>query len=566
MIRTPEQTNGSIVSVVFDPKGRQLYSGGSDRRIIRWSVPDGKKLDEWQTPAEVRALAISPDGKHLASGGTDKAVTLWSTETGKRLDPLKGHTAAISEQGLAFSLDGKAACQRLLRQDRPYLGRQQPQESASPQPGYRGVWGRLQPGWKAGRDCWPGQEYHPLGRGHRQAPSYVHRPPHLVFAVAFDATGHLLLSSSQDRTLRLWDVVTGVTLRVFQGHTAGLVFVVRYGDTLYTAANDQTVHRWSLATPGQWMWELPEEPSSVAISPDASLVAVGFASGTLRVYDRDTGAEHAVVQKAHGSGIKRLAFNAVGTLLASASLDKTAKLWQVDRTPTSLALTPLHTLEGHKDALHAVAFAPDGRTLATASYDGQVGLFVVETGKGELFEAHNGRVAHVAFTRDGQKLLSTGIEDSTLRLWDLTTRPPKPSTIAKGQDILFWAALRPDGRQLAAVGRGSNVTLHNLGPAPAEPRRLVGHERAVFRAIYSPDGGQLATVSRTGPSGSGTWRPIRAFRSAPADGIYSPSPLWDFDFRCTAQGECWIAVPLTMGRLVLYRLPYDTPPHSLTKP
>jgi hypothetical protein len=44
------------------------------------------------------------------------------------------------------------------------------------------------------------------------------------------------------------------------------------------------------------------------------------------------------------------------------------------------------------------------------------------------------------------------------------------------------------------------------------------------------------------------------------------SPLWDFDFRCTDQGECWIAVPLTMGRLALYRLPYDHPPHSLTQP
>src|SRR5262249_51030785 len=75
-------------------------------------------------------------------------------------------------------------------------------------------------------------------------------------------------------------------------------------------------------TPGHWLWELPEEPASVAISSDASLIAVGFAPGTLRVYDRGTGAERAVVQKAHGSKIKRLAFNAAGTLLASASFDK----------------------------------------------------------------------------------------------------------------------------------------------------------------------------------------------------------------------------------------------------
>ena len=49
-------------------------------------------------------------------------------------------------------------------------------------------------------------------------------------------------------------------------------------------------------------------------------------------------------------------------------------------------------------------------------------------------------------------------------------------------------------------------------------------------------------------------------------GAEQRNPYWDFDFRCTDQGECWIAVPLTMGRLALYRLPYDHPPQSLTNP
>lgn len=47
--------------------------------------------------------------------------------------------------------------------------------------------------------------------------------------------------------------------------------------------------------------------------------------------------------------------------------------------------------------------------------------------------------------------------------------------------------------------------------------------------------------------------------------IQRGAPLWDFAFRCTDQGDCWIAVPLTMGRLALYHLPYDHP-HSLAKP
>jgi len=84
---------------------------------------------------------------------------------------------------------------------------------------------------------------------------------------------------------------------------------------------------------------------------------------------------------------------------------------------------------------------------------------------------------------------------------------------------LLRATLRPDGRQLAAVGREYVVTLHDLGPEPAEPQHLVGYEQTVYRAIYSPDGRQLATVG------------------------------WDMT-----------------GRLALYRLPYQHPPPSLTNP
>jgi WD40 repeat protein len=166
---------------------------------------------------------------------------------------------------------------------------------------------------------------------------------------------------------------------------------------------------------------------------------------------------------------------------------------------------------------------PDGRTLATAGYDGRVGLFDVESGEGELFETHDGKVANVAFSRDGKELLSAGIEDFKLRLWDLTKQPPEPRDIAKAQDELLWATLRPDDRQLAAVGADETVRLWDLET-----------HKELF-ALRLPD-----LQQSEGP--------------------------WDFDFRCTDPGECWIAVPLTMGRIVLYRLPYDHPPKSLTNP
>jgi WD40 repeat protein len=161
-------------------------------------------------------LAFSPDGKRLSSASHDWTARLWDVATRKSLRTIKSHTDEV--YSVVFSPDGKQVA--TASKDNSII-----------------LW-----------DADTGEPQHTF-TGHHN----------MVFTVAFDATGRRLLSAGRDRTLRLWDVATGVTLRVYQGHTAALGSVVRHGDTLYTAALDQTVHRWSLATPGQWMWELPEE-------------------------------------------------------------------------------------------------------------------------------------------------------------------------------------------------------------------------------------------------------------------------------------------------------------------
>jgi len=104
---------------------------------------------------------------------------------------------------------------------------------------------------------------------------------------------------------------------------------------------------------------------------------------------------------------------------------------------------------------------------------------------------------------------------------------------------------------MASVGRDQVVKVYSTHDAQLL-HRLVGHEQTVHRAIFSPDGHQLATVS-----GDAT---LRLWDLATGGELFSlrlpthrgpPAPLWDFDFRCTPTG-CWIAVPLTRGKLALY--------------
>jgi WD40 repeat protein len=149
-------------------------------------------------------------------------------------------------------------------------------------------------------------------------------------------------------------------------------------------------------------------------------------------------------------------------------------------------------------------------------------------------------------------LLSSG-EDGYMRLWNFNTNPPTLlQAFPKAQDMLMWASLSPDNKWVASVGRDQLVYIYAT-QENQEQHRLVGHEQAIFRAIFSPDSQQVATVG--GDTILKLWNlnngsELFSLRLPEETG----HTIWDFDFRCIPNKHCWIAVPLTRGKLVLYDL------------
>ncbi len=552
--------DNAVFSIAFTPKGDTLISAGADKKIILWQRQGQsfKQQQAFAAPDKVWAIAISPDGQLLASGGTDNAVSLWSLPDGKLLQTLKQHTQTISDRGLAFSADGRYLASGSY-DDTAILWEVASGKALHTLSGHNGNIHQVtfsadgQTLATASSDktvrLWD------VADGQLQRSLVGHS--NNVFAVRFIGNGDTLLSAGFDRTLRLWDTKSGVTLRVLQGHESGAQQAAVYGDRLFSAGNDGSVRRWGLGLPYQQRVAIANNtPKSNAINPNLKNVAVGFGNGSLRLYDIEAGLWAWEKKQAHNdSSIKRLAFNNTGNLLASGDMDGTVKLWKVE---SSSSLQEQQILEEHKDTVHALSFSPDSQTLATAGYDGKIGLFKLGSQDKPRFieNAHDGGLVSVMFSQDGKQLLSAG-DDRLIKLWDSQTR--QGQTLAQAGDKLLWSSWSPDNQSIAAVGRSLAIDVYHTASRRLQ-YHLTGHEQAVFKAIFSPDSQQLATVS--GDTTAKFWelgQGKELFSVHFPTEFMLPSAVWDFDFRCQAT-NCVMAVPLVRGLLQLYQFSYEAKP------
>ena len=192
----------------------------------------------------------------------------------------------------------------------------------------------------------------------------------------------------------------------------------------------------------------------------------------------------------HTSTVGAVAFSPDGRTIASGSWDETIRLWDA-RTGQ-----PLATLTEHDGMVNAVAFSPDGKTLASGSMDDTIRLWDVETLETRaILDEHTNSVTSVTFSPDGKRLAS-GAWDGTIRLWDADDL--QSMKVLNGHEGYVEAVVfSPDGKTLASAARDDTIRLWDAdtGEFRAE---LLGHSDDIFALTFSPDGGRLASKSKDG--------------------------------------------------------------------
>ena len=240
-----------------------------------------------------------------------------------------------------------------------------------------------------------------------------------ISSLAISPDGQTLVSGSWDKTIKIWQLSTGQELRTLTGHSAhvGSVAISPDGQTLVSGSGDNTIKIWELST-GRELRTLTGHPgyvNSVAISPDGQKLVSGSSSGswdnTIKIWELSTGQE---LRTGDSDYVTSVAISPDGQTLVSGYWDKMIKIWELSTG------RELRTLTGHSASVSSLAISPDGQTLVSGSGSDEGGTIKIwQLSTGQLLctlTGHSGYVTSVAISPDGQTLVS-GSYDHTIKIW-----------------------------------------------------------------------------------------------------------------------------------------------------
>ena len=314
-----------------------------------------------------------------------------------------------------------------------------------------------------------------------------------VHGCAISPNGDFIVSASYDKTLKVWDAQTGIERFTLEGHK-DIVWrcaVSPNGDFIVSSSVDKTLKVWDAQT-GAERFTLEGHTSPVlgcAISPDANFIVSSSGDKTLKVWDAQIGAERLTLE-GHTGPVWGCATSSDGTFIVSSSYDKTLKVWD---TQTG---AERRTITGHTAAVSHCAISPDGQLIASSSFDRTVRVWWVETGAEYLtLPGHTTTLTHCVFNENGRLVASTS-EDNSLKIWDIHAKD-EHQAIQSDRATIWGGVISPDGSYIAS----GSITNHNdtkVWDVQAGRNRftLTGHNDKVFDAAFSPDGSFIVSASK----------------------------------------------------------------------
>ncbi len=488
-----------VLGVAFSPNGQLIASASRDRTVKLWNCRNGKLVDTLSDHrSSVWKAVFSPDGQTIATASEDKTIKLWKLDAQdkfKLAQTLISHTNEV--RNVAFSPDGQLIVSVSLDQTAKV--------------------------WQVDR----GKLLHTLES---------HTSP--VVAVVFSPDGQLIATAGWDNTIKIWNLegallktiniekkriwdidispdgktiasaseqdivkltkLDNPLLKVLRSHSEPIIDVtfIPQSNILATASDDQTVKLWSKDGSVLTSFKSPQDSVlGIASSRDGRKLVSGHWNGAinfLQVEDLNQPYIHLKKTiKGHKVGVWRIAVSPNDKIIATASEDKTAKLWDWHGNLIT-------SLNGHQDVVKAIAFSPDSKIVGTASYDKTVKLWNTHGKNLATLKQHHS-VGALDISNDGQ-LMATADVNGTIKLWQIDYELDKnkitvelKQSIKAHSEAVRKVIFSPDGQLIASGSEDSTIKLwHRSGKLL---KTFSGHDEAIWSVAFSSDGKTLVSGS-----------------------------------------------------------------------
>jgi len=359
----------------FSPDGKILASCGFEF-VTFWDVATGKIIRKMQaqTKEYVSSVAFSPDGKTLAASGWRKTINLWNAETGSEIRAFEGLQFAASS--IVFSPDGKELIIGSHNKTVKTL------------------------------DLATGD--FKIGQRHEKEVSSVEISP----------DGKIIASGSWDKTVKIWDKTLGKVIKTFTGHTDN-INAVKFspdGKILVTGSTDSSIRLWNVET-GLEINQLKSLSSlieAIAFSPTGNIFASSDWNKKINIWNLETGGKFQTLDD-NEKIVQKIKFSPDGKILASIGWNSNQiKVWDV------FSGKLLQTFTEQAGELDSMDFSPDSKILVSASYNDQLSLWNIETGKKIKTIKAGGANFGVTFAKDGKRIVSA-TEHGTVIIWNIAT-------------------------------------------------------------------------------------------------------------------------------------------------
>ena len=226
---------------------------------------------------------------------------------------------------------------------------------------------------------------------------------------------------------------------------------------------------------------------SVIFHPEGNLIASASADKTIKLWSRDGKLQKTLTD--HTDRVSKISFSSDGRYLASASHDRTVKIWNLEQ----LEVKPL-SLKSHGDSVVTVNFSPDNKILASGSLDKTIKIW---NNAGVLLRTIKTKavIKCVSFSPNG-KIIAAANTNGTVQLWDLNGKLLKTLKHGYGNHNypVYSVNFSPDGRRMVTASGDKTVKIWRfLKNIPILEKTITGHKKQVISASFSPDSKTVAS-------------------------------------------------------------------------